>query len=490
MLGTAVDIQRWLDRDQSLPVETRHERDRAIAARISADPDGLLEADMARKRRAVLDWWQDICAAGDIYTGDAAGNEPNSATQRLDIGLRVASVALGAAGFVLGLTAAAAALTYTGAYPVNLVSLLALLVLLPGLLLLASLALLPARLPGFGWLRSMLTSMNLGHWLTVWLNRFLPQPLLGFSGRNGSRTQRVSKWLMLRLSQCFAIGFFLGAVAALLWLVVFSDLAFGWSTTLQADPARVATWFQAAAAPWSAWYAAAYPSAELVGASRFFRGDAAPASVAALGAWWPFVLMCLLVYGLLPRISLYLLCRWRYDRAVGAYLLGDRNVQALLQRMVSAWVQRNVDAPDDSVVPNAAPITTSRVALPAGPVALLVWNEALPAAQVADWCAAHDVELAAPAVLLGSTSSLATEQAETARLAGMHVLLLTKAWEPPLLELHDMLQRLAQVLGRDARIYVLPLGLDGVAASDADDQVWRQSMHALQHPQVLMASPA
>ncbi len=479
MLGTVVDIQRWLAADQALAIEARHQRDRQIAQQTIADPDALRRSDAATQRRAVLSWWTQL----QSEQADVSERVP-----RLDLALGATSFVLSAIGFVLGLSACAAALTYTGAYPVNLISLLALLVLLPGLLLLGTLLLLPRRLPGFGWLRSLLTGMNPGHWLSVWLNRFLSQPVFGMPVRDGSRAARLSKWLMLRLSQCLALGFFVGAIVALLWLVVFSDLAFGWSTTLQTNAATITTVFQSAAWPWSSWFADAYPSSELVRVSQFYRGDDASAAP-ALGAWWPFVLMCLLVYGLLPRLALYVFSRLRYRRAVSDFLLGDREVQGLVQRMSSAWVARGVNAPDDSRV--AARVeSVSAVALPAAPMALLVWNDALDEDRIPAWCHDHGVTVAGNPVRLGSTVSLADEQTRTTTLNGQHALLLTKGWEPPLLELHDALRRLAQALGDDARLYVQPLGLDGHPASGSDAQVWQQSIQSLQHPQILMASPA
>ena len=472
MLGTAIDIQRWLREDQALPVEARHERDRAIALRVTANPDALTTAARNEQRQAVLAWWQALAVAGH---------------PTIDRGVGLVSMALGAIGFVLGLAAAGGALTYSGAHPVNLVSLLALLIGLPGLFLLGTLLLLPPRLPGFGWLRGLLASVNVGHWATLWLNRLLPEPLLGWLPQETSRARPVSKWLMLRAAQCFAIGFFLGALLALLWLVVFSDLAFGWSTTLQADPAQVAAWFQGAALPWAQWLPAAYPSTELVQQSRFFRGAADALPVQNLGAWWPFVLMCLLVYGLLPRVLLYVVSRWRYAHSVSDFLIQDPEVQRLLRRMGSAWVARGANTPDDSHVPPDVP-QAAAVQLPQGSIRVAVWNDALSEAEVTPWCARHGVQ-AASAVRLGSALSLAQEQDLTTPLAGSHVLVLTKAWEPPLLELHDMLQRLATTLGEGGRVFVQPVGVAGAPAAASDLDVWRQSLHRLQHPHVLMASP-
>ena len=106
---------------------------------------------------------------------------------------------------------------------------------------------------------------------------------------------------MLYWSQTAAVAFNVAALVTAIMLVTFSDLAFGWSTTLDADPAAVTRVVQRIAWPWAALVPPAVPSAELVEQSQFFRleGSARRRSAPrALGAWWPFTILALVTYGL------------------------------------------------------------------------------------------------------------------------------------------------------------------------------------------------
>lgn len=480
----------------------RHQRDRALAMeQPMADPTPAVQ---------VLSWWQRL--------GAEPSPDRSALVARIRLALRGAPVLLVLLGLVLGIGAASAALAYDGSHPVNLIAVLMLLVGLPGLFLLLSLLLLPGRIPGFGWLQQLLASLNLGQWLTRWLRYKIATAddssghapnAIGLSALNGwqasrSAAGRVGKWLMLTVSQSFTIGYFLGALTALFALVSFTDLAFGWSTTLELSPQSVVRSVQASAAPWASVLPQAAPSSELILQSQYFRAAGAPSNAQQLGAWWPYLVMCLLVYGLLPRLVLLLLSRWRLRSATQQLLLDDPQVTALLDRLQTPWVERSISAPETDIgVGIEQP--PARVALPHGEYGLVVWNQVAAATQVQDWLLSIQVTLSSGFVEL-SGHKAATEglAAVTANLAQVeNLVVVTKSWEPPLLELHDLLAALADLVPPAGRVMVLPLSLalvDAMAASapvtseavnqlgETDEQIWRQSIAALNNPKILLAS--
>ena len=116
----------------------------------------------------------------------------------------------------------------------------------------------------------------------------------------------MDRWVIAQSSQTFAVFFNVGALASALYLVAFSDLAFSWSTTLQLEAADLQRWTDLLSAPWAPFFAGARPSPELIETTRYFRlqDGSFPAAVspAGLGGWWPFLVMCMAVYGLLPRL--------------------------------------------------------------------------------------------------------------------------------------------------------------------------------------------
>ena len=55
-------------------------------------------------------------------------------------------------------------------------------------------------------------------------------------------------------------------------------------------------------------------------------------------------------------------------------------------------------------------------------------------------------------------------------------MLVTKGWEPPLLEFTDFLTELRGHLGQGTTIVVVPLGTRGVAVHEADREVWARAL--------------
>jgi hypothetical protein len=479
LLAGAVDIPRWLRDDRRTPAPTRLERDRAIGRTIAA-------ADPATR---VLAWWSRLADEGH-RSADSGSPTPG---QRLESARRVAAVVLVVVGAVLGAGLAGVALAYDGRHPVNLFTLLGVLVGVPLLLLLLSLLLLlPRRLPGVNTLQSLAAGMSLGRWIAAWLDRWVDLDLFAPRGR-AAVAGAFSRWQVLVFSQWLALAFFAGVLAVALLRVTFTDLAFGWSSTLEVDPARVQRWVAALSAPWAALVPAAAPEPALVEASRYFRLEDArldPLTVQRLGAWWPFVFMIVLVYGALPRLLLLLLGAVRLRRATRRLLLDDPEVTALLDRMQSPLLALE-GSPEEEVVEGPATPLPAPGRLPAGEgLALLTWNAAADAAAARRWVAANlGVQPAAECEL----AIVQTESEWRARLAAMagsvdgrirRVLVMTKGWEPPLLEFVDFLALLREVLGGDCSITVVPLGLDGEGVSRADREVWSRALGRVRDPKL------
>jgi uncharacterized protein DUF2868 len=129
--------------------------------------------------------------------------------------------------------------------------------------------------------------------------------------RRGARRYRdLEVAALLSAAQWYPIAFHAGAALALAAAALFSDLAFAWSTTNDSlSPATLAAVFRVAAAPWCETFGVGCVSPELVEATRFSRftgAYAAPNGALVSGAWWPALLGCLLLYGVLPRLVLSL----------------------------------------------------------------------------------------------------------------------------------------------------------------------------------------
>ena len=123
---------------------------------------------------------------------------------------------------------------------------------------------------------------------------------------------RRSRWRMLWQLQVWWCGVSASMLVTYGLFLLFTDLSFGWSSTLVTDPGQIHALTQVLAAPWESVWPAASPDREVVAATQFQRIDPAPPDVQMSAAWWPFLLASLLVYNFLPRAFLAVAFYWRW----------------------------------------------------------------------------------------------------------------------------------------------------------------------------------
>ena len=476
MLATVIDLHRWLRDDQETPLAERLNRDSTIGAQLQ------VTADLPR----LLGWWRVLQASEGVSAESTKGSQTVALR-------RVAVALLFVAGLLLGMGVSTVAFGYEGAHPVNLFALLGVLVGIPGLLLIFTLLLLPGRLPGLSNIGDTFSGINPGRWVGVWLDRYADTGV--FAGFSMRRTRSdFARWQLVVFSQWLAVGFFIGSLIIGGLLVTATDLAFGWSTTLELD----ASWVQGAtnliSAPWSGWLPGGVPDQELVTASRIYRLEsvAMPLQrVVMLGQWWPFVLMTILVYGLLPRLLLLVFGLWRLKAATRALLREDPEVSALLDRLAAPVVsfQNDTDQPlyqpPEESTQRVQPLRIKEVnevegiAGAAGVAAstrTIIWNEAASSTRLGQLMPKiFGVADSDPLHLAVWDDPLHTRNLlQKMDLSMERLLVVTKGWEPPVLEFFDFLQLLREVFGPAVSIIVIPLNIEGTEVEEADRQVWAE----------------
>lgn len=147
-----------------------------------------------------------------------------------------------------------------------------------------------------------------------WLFRWRHQRLHWYP----NRTQR---WHMLWLLQAFWLWLGAGILLGFLVLLLFTDLAFGWSSTLLSGEHTLLSILETSARPWENLWPAAVPDSGLMEATRYRRIDPEATATERAGDWWPFLMASLLCYNLLPRALLAGLSYgrwWRLARAARA----------------------------------------------------------------------------------------------------------------------------------------------------------------------------
>jgi hypothetical protein len=298
---------------------------------------------------------------------------------------------------------------------------------------------------------------------------------------------------MLAWSQCAAVAFNLAALSCALALIAFTDLAFGWSTTLRLDSADVLRLTRLLSAPWRELWPAAVPSSELIEHSRFFRlASSPPAAIAAseLTGWWPFLLAAIITYGLLPRCCLLLLAMTRLRAATRHLLLDDPRVRALLDRMNSVDVKLSSETKESAAVfPDAQALSAPATS---GDAVAIVWSGALPPGDVSHWTAKHLRWRVLQAFDAGARSIAADAAVieKVAQLPAHAVIICVRGWEAPLLDLQDFILALRAKLGAARSLIVVPVGAGGDIASGAQRSTWSRWTARIGDPALYLESGA
>jgi hypothetical protein len=477
VLAAAIDIRRWLETDRQTGFAQRLARDRAIGRTIATTDE------LGR----VLAWWEQVPRGETATAGLAAQG------LRVERLRRMATVALCLLGVLLGTATAGVAFAYDGRHPVNLFRLFALLVGVPAVLLLLTLVVVAAGgpRPGRG---GLFAALDAGRWAGAALDRLARFELFTPGAGAPLGLAAFARWQVVVFSQWVAVGFFVGALGLAFMLVAFTDLAFGWSTTLEYPAGDVQRLFAVVSAPWAAWLPQAAPDLGLTELSRYFRGEApalAAERAARLGAWWPFVLMTVAVYGLLPRLLLLGFSGWRLRVATRALLRADPEVTALLDRLAAPLVAPGGDG--SGQVPQApgqdlpAPGRVSGGA----PCVLVIWNRAMPAQAARDLLGERLGLRVAALCELSVLESDAQQREALAVLvraggddAAQRAIVLTRGWEPPLLEFGDFLGLVRAIVGASASLTVVPIDVSGSRVDAADRAVWAQALGRLRDPRL------
>jgi hypothetical protein len=505
-IATIMALARALDReDLRSPGEIR-ERDQRVAEAVQGGNDDPLGV--------VLAWLAEV---------EREDEAVRSTRHRAETAVHLTSAALTLAGLLVGWGATLSAFYFDGSGRVNAVAVLAILVGLPAVLLLPFLfAALPhrvaQRVPGATLAAAVGRALSPGR-LTRLVWRVFPHDLresvallAGRTGRHQKLYSSLQKWALLRWSQMFAVAFQLTAVVACLILVVFTDLAFGWSTTLTTgeaalDARRVHRMTSTLAAPWSWTLEDARPSLALIEESRYYRVASEPVSrdqAARLGGWWKFVVLAILVYGLLPRLITLAVAQSRLRAAARAAVIGGPGISAVLRRIHRAAVETRAVQPETADVPGTALAGAERrdraldragQRAPGGVRAVVNWS-AVPVEPrtVAAAFPGAPVFSAGGAATVEDDARLAQRLADLARSSGgADLVILVKGWEPPLMDFVDFVKTLRGALGGEpATIVVLPVGLDSgpalAPARPAQITLWRDRLGATGDPWLRVAA--
>jgi len=170
-------------------------------------------------------------------------------------------------------------------------------------------------------------------------------------------------WPVFLLFQLFGIGFNLGLLCMTLLKISTSDLAFGWQSTIQLSSTTIHAITRMLALPWRYLVPAdiAYPSLEEIEGSRIILKEGIyHLSTLDLIAWWPFLVLCLLLYGLLFRLFSFSIGKIMANYSLKRLKLDSASITSLLRRMTTPLMTSQAepelavtDQPDSHIHPGS-----------------------------------------------------------------------------------------------------------------------------------------
>ena len=496
-LASLIDLEIQLQQDQAIAPEILQERDATIGLAI--------EADRLNPPAVFLAWLAEL-----RHNASPAGSSRGARIEQL-IGLF--GMLLIVCGVLLGVAAMSGWLAFDTQRHINVLffwtTMIGIQILLLGVWFLAAL---PSswlvRLPGGGSLQTLCRAIGrLPVGLLGWIaTRISPEYRRGAHEIAGDLKQmdwlygNLRRWILIRLTQVFALAFNIAAIAAFVALTYGNDPTFGWRSTMLNDR-QMHCIMQVVALPWAEFWPEAVPTLEQVqyvkdSSKENIQVMLSPEQrIQDLRMWsslWPFLLASLVCYGLLPRMFTWLISVWQVHRRVHRARLDHYAAAALLRRLRRPLVvsgSRDASEPLHESLGKSAEINRSaRCGQETVPV--LKWAGVdLDEAEISRWLASRFEITISWLAVVGQLDPQVDAEALTrlkAEAECKRVLLLVEAWEPPDADYLDFIQRLRDTMVARAAIDIVLYNHQGVgraAACDPQDwRVWRERLAALGDP--------
>lgn len=153
-----------------------------------------------------------------------------------------------------------------------------------------------------------------------------------------------------KVFQVFGLAFHLASLATLLLMISFNDYTFAWRTTLRIDALAFFDLVSALSLPFAWMDSGLSPSLELIQASQFdrYKKDflGAPGQGLASVGWWPFLASLILLYGVLPRLLIWIQLKTSIRSYLRLWAFDDQSSEALWRRLQSfdaAWNHSEIE---------------------------------------------------------------------------------------------------------------------------------------------------
>ena len=329
---------------------------------------------------------------------------------------------------------------------------------------------------------------------------------LGIVASQGKLYGSLFYWPFFNLAQIFALSFNGGLLTATLLKISTNDLAFGWQSTLQFSAASLHKLISLLALPWS-WFvpsSVAYPSLEQIEGSRILLKEGIyMLATENLVSWWPFLVFCLLFYGLFFRLLCYLTGKMMEKRALNRNPCRSAACQRTVQRMTTPLFSTQAGPEQEKIeeekagpvssTPSNSNRTYPQTVLVADDIASL-----FPEMKIQNLLQKHGFTPRRTLVFMADYDTdrkIMQELGEKTWESQTGLFLLVEGWMVPLTDFLTYLQELRKSLPRETIITVGLVGRpSGTAFSPVTDNeyvIWQKKINALGDPflQLLALTP-
>ena len=495
-----IDLEFFLAGDRQIPRADLHHRDRRLYL-------GLPKETQEGKKSRLIHRWLVERRSQEYPRSKSPG-------QAMVDTFKSFSVIVAICGAVIGLTSGFTFFTYSGTTPVNVINFLFLFVFSQLVMLLFLLVSAGLRLAGWNIFPTPIAGFY-GTAVTWFIGRskklhhFLPDvsadEMIRFVGL--LKKQRMVYgaafyWPLFNLSQRVMVCFNLGLLAATFFRILTSDIAFGWQSTIQFSIDFISRTVKMLALPWS-WIVPleySYPSAAQIEGSRIILKDGIyHLQTQDLVSWWPFLVLCILFYGVIVRLLLVAIGNAAQRRALRNPKTGRPPLVQLVGRMKTP-IMRSQGAPaepgnlpspsaEDSQISGktgrSGPPSASLLVLISEDIASNyssdVWNSHLSSSGFAVLdCKQYRPEPDLDRPLFNSLKN-------DSRLDEAGIMLIMESWMPPINETLEFIKELRAAVGERIPLFV---GLVGQGSDQhviyrpapMERKIWHRKLDILTDP--------
>jgi hypothetical protein len=387
---------------------------------------------------------------------------------------------VGIISFIVGFFVGLGLLSYNGQAPVNIIYYLLIAMILPMFSMSISLF-------------TMFTHGGVANFFAMlfplhWIERIVSH--LPFQNKLGSFRPpfsfEFSKWLFMERLHLFSMLFSIGLLLSLILMVIATDIAFGWSTTLQISPESFHSFLATIGIFWKDIFPSAIPSIDLVEMSHYFRlGDKLDISMVhnadKLGAWWKFLAMTTVVYAIGLRFLFWLFSKNMLQKQLRREFLSLDGVGKILREFKTPFVSTQAPKAEKHLkIEEKKPEKVISVDEKLYE-SILGWN--FSADEIALANDARGIK-ALTIWAVGGTNTYAQDMQIVKNMSGI-IFLYVKSWEPPTMDFIDLLEMLVENK-KVKKIQIYPLGTigKGYKNSEADVEVWIKKIDSINSDKV------